>query len=202
MLQFVPATDPGAATSSNNEIVPVDVTISDLTTAKNFDTYESMVVKLTGISFVAPTGNFANGTVYSLTDGVNTFDFRTTFYDVDYIGTVVPSETIDLIGILNARFDGDYITARHMADFVTTGSLDVPVNIAISHDGTNVTITWDAVTGANSYYIYASDTPTVDTTPGTHIGQVELSPYTAVNADSKKFYQVTASDDTLPIMSK
>ena len=79
-----------------------------------------------------------------------------------------------------------------------TGSIDAPTDVVISHDGANVNITWTAVDGANSYYIYASDTPEIDTEVDTPIAQVDASPYNAANTDPKKFYQVTASDDAMP----
>ena len=52
---------------------------------------------------------------------------------------VCPSETIQVTG------EGIYFIP--------------PQNVTISSDGTNLQITWDEVTGANSYKIFASDTP-------------------------------------------
>ena len=80
----------------------------------------------------------------------------------------------------------------------TNTALAAPTNVAISHDGTTVNITWDAVTGANSYYIYAGTTPTVDTTAGTQIAQVGTNSFSEAVTPPMKYYKVTASDDAPP----
>ncbi len=71
-------------------------------------------------------------------------------------------------------------------------SLDTPTNVVISHDGTNVTITWDAVTGSNSYNILSCETP-----DGIFVFEeiANTNSYTNAEALGKKFYQVEASTD-------
>ncbi len=115
MLQFTPLANPGPATSANNQVVPVVVTLSQL--ASDFDTYESRLVTIENAEFVSPSGNFANGQIYSITDGTATFNFRTTFYDVDYVGEPIPTEPLHLTALPNARSDGNYLTARFESDF-------------------------------------------------------------------------------------
>ncbi|MCD4818114.1 MAG: hypothetical protein K8S23_05445 [Candidatus Cloacimonetes bacterium] len=78
------------------------------------------------------------------------------------------------------------------------GTLDAPTNVQISHDGTNVSITWDTVTGANSYYIYEGSVPDVDTTPGSHIEQTGLNSYSETVFSAMKFYKITSSADMPP----
>ncbi len=88
--------------------------------------------------------------------------------------------------------------------------LSAPANVLISNNGTNVSITWDAVTGATTYKVYSSTDPygtfTEDTT-GSFTGTQWFASSPAVDT----FYRVTAvavasdSDSTgkrLPTVSK
>jgi hypothetical protein len=124
--QIVPVQNPGPATSHNNTVEPLVVTMSDY--LDNFMTYQGRLVKLENVNFpnADGTATFANGQVYTISDGVLTADFRTSFYDVDYIGEVIPTETIDLSGIPNSRNEGDFITPRHTNDLYSYVSVDLP----------------------------------------------------------------------------
>ncbi len=130
MLQFVPIRDPGAATSTGNTIVPQQIALGQLLT--NFEDYESELVEVSGVSFNA-TGNFANGTVYQITDGVTNFNFRTTFWDVDYISTAIPSVPKNIVGIPNSRTEGNFFTARFIADFRDVSAPNLPTKLAITN---------------------------------------------------------------------
>jgi len=115
MLQFIPTLDPGVATSTGNTITPQVVTLAQINSS--FDDYESELVKVESVVFTDAGLNFANGTVYEITDGSKiSYNFRTTFYDVDYIGTEIPSGSLDLIIIPNSRTDGEYVTSRLSSD--------------------------------------------------------------------------------------
>jgi hypothetical protein len=120
MIQFVPTADPGAPSTTGNVITPEVITILDFNT--NFENYESELVRINGISFATPGIPFVNGTEYAISDGSKAAAlFRTTFYDVDYIGTNIPA-TIDLIGIPNSRVTGGpFITSRSSDDHISTG---------------------------------------------------------------------------------
>ncbi len=131
MMQFVPALNPGAATSSGNTVTPQVVTLSTLTS--NFETYESELVKVVGAVFADAGTDFANGTVYVITDGSKaTYNFRTTFYDVDYIGTEIPTGAQDLIMIPNSRTDGNFVTSRSAADINPSSSSNPAVKLDIT----------------------------------------------------------------------
>ena len=72
---------------------------------------------------------------------------------------------------------------------------DTPLNLIISEDGTNVTLNWDAVTGATSYTVYS------DTDAYGGFSNVEQSGITgttwselSTGAGDMKFYRVTASN--------
>jgi len=125
MIEFLPVIDPGAATSSGNEIVPEIITINDLN--GNFEAYESELVQILGVSFADAGDSYSNGTAYAISDASKAEGyFRTTFYGEDYIGEVIPPVEIGVTGICNSRFDGDYITARNLADF------DIPDYIIVT----------------------------------------------------------------------
>ncbi|MEE4176256.1 MAG: chitobiase/beta-hexosaminidase C-terminal domain-containing protein [Bacteroides sp.] len=115
MFQFTPLSDPGPATSTNNVIEPLEISLAEF--VNNFETYESRLVTIQNVSFVSPGGNFENGQTYSITDGITTATLRTTFYDVDYIGTPIPTNPFHLTGLPNSRAEGDFITPRFLSDF-------------------------------------------------------------------------------------
>lgn len=121
MLQFIPTLNPGPASSTQNVINPVLVTVNDL--INNFENFESKLVVLQNIQFVnAPYDTFAVGTIYPVTDGTNNFNFRTTFYDADYIGELVPTQARNVVCIPHERLDNNipsfYIASRSLADFI------------------------------------------------------------------------------------
>ncbi|NCA84497.1 MAG: hypothetical protein EOM83_02875 [Clostridia bacterium] len=117
MMQLTPTQDPGDPVSSGNYPAPQVITLTDLVT--NFDTYESELVRINGVTFADAGATFANGLIYPITGPAAVeYDFRTTFYDVDYIGTTIPTVPVDIIGLPNARTDGNYLTARSSADLI------------------------------------------------------------------------------------
>ena len=115
MFQFTPLSDPGPASSVNNVIVPPVITLTEF--VNNFESYESRLVTIQNVEFVNPSGAFANGQTYSITDGEVTASFRTTFYDVDYIGQAIPTGPFHLTGLPNSRIEGNFITPRFTSDF-------------------------------------------------------------------------------------
>jgi len=119
MLEFEPLQDPGTPNSTGNTITPEVITLADLNT--NFENYEAELVKINSVTFTDAGGTFATGEVYPITDpSKGTFNFRTNFYDEDYIGTTIPN-TVNLICLPNSRPDGDYVTSRSLADFEILG---------------------------------------------------------------------------------
>jgi hypothetical protein len=124
MLQFSPIEDPGAPTSTGNTIVPAVITVNDLN--NNFDAYEAQLVKIMDVTFADAGSMFENGQVYGISDISDaTGNFRTTFYDVNYIGTGIPAGTGNITGLLNARAEGDYITSRSLEDLEFDGPVTV-----------------------------------------------------------------------------
>lgn len=126
MMQFTPLFDPGAPASSGNTITPEEVSLATLNS--NWESYESELIRIPDVNFTSPSGNFANGTIYPVTDINSTAaNFRTTFYDVDYIGTPVPAAREDLVVIPNSRVDGDFVTCRSLADFIYNSSDNIMI---------------------------------------------------------------------------
>ncbi len=77
------------------------------------------------------------------------------------------------------------------------GPLGIPQNVDIEVIGTDVHISWDEVTGANSYKIYASDDP-YSADWGTAVDTVFApnTTWTSSITEEKKFYYVVASTET------
>src|SRR5690554_3835329 len=72
-------------------------------------------------------------------------------------------------------------------------ALDPPENVTSVIIGNNVLVSWNAVEGANSYYIYSSDDPYADNW-GIPIAQVGLEEFSEP-VNERKFYKITASTD-------
>ena len=80
--------------------------------------------------------------------------------------------------------------------FHQTITPDPPQNVTVEIIGTDVNLSWDAVTGANSYKVYSSDDPYtgfVEDTSGSFIGET----WSTSIMDEKKFYYVIASTETI-----
>ncbi len=122
-LQWTPSVNPGAPVSTGNEIIPVLVTINELNT--NFETYEGRLVLLNNVEFVNPTGNFATGSNYIVSDGANQITFRTNFYEADYIGQPIPTGFISIRAICIQYGTTYQICARSMLDFGPVSNGDV-----------------------------------------------------------------------------
>jgi len=195
MLQFTPESDAGAPASTGNVITPEVVTLTQLNTT--WENYEAELVKVTNLTFTGATGNFANGTIYPVSDaGAVTGNFRTTFSGVDYIGTPVPTAPIDLVVLPNSRVDGNFITSRNLADMiilVPSITVTSPNGGQFYQQGTTQTITWVSsnftgnvkieLTGTNASVLAAS-------VPNTGSYTWNISPTQTIATD----YKVKISD--------
>jgi hypothetical protein len=135
MMQFTPLADPGNATSSGNVITPQVITLAQLNT--NFMDYQAELVKVMNVSFADAGGTFANGQVYTITDGSKAiFGFRTTFFDVDYIGQIIPNNA-NITVLPNSRIDGDFVTSRSLADIQPLSNPPTKLVITSVNNGAN-----------------------------------------------------------------
>jgi len=128
MYQFEPIADPGPPSSTSNVLLPIAKTIPEV--ISNFNDLQAQLIVLQSVKFVELVeDNFRIAQVYKLRDQQgNTMNFRATFGDVDYLGSQIPTDLIDLAGILTERTEGKYITARFWSDFLppTNSSFDDP----------------------------------------------------------------------------
>ncbi len=99
MLQFHPVADPGAASTTGNEIVPLVLTPAEL--IADHDLYESRVAVLESVNYLDADGalTFENGKNYDLTDAIDTLACRVDFYDTDLTGMVIP-DSANVTGIV------------------------------------------------------------------------------------------------------
>lgn len=88
LKQFVPSVDMTTASSTGNTLTPVVVTVDDFNT--NIDDYESELVQIMTGTVTGDTNVFLNGDNYTITDVSGSAVFRTHFFGVDYIGTMIP----------------------------------------------------------------------------------------------------------------
>ncbi|MBN1949398.1 MAG: lamin tail domain-containing protein [Candidatus Cloacimonetes bacterium] len=148
LIQFNPSLDAGIINSTGNEIIPEIISLAQFNA--NFEEYESELITVLDVTFQS-TGNFGNGIVYTITDpSRNEADFRTTFYDVDYIGTPIPTYPVNLTAIPNSRVDGDYLTSRFLSDFEPAAPDEIITVISPNggeswHQGTQQQIQWTSV---------------------------------------------------------
>jgi hypothetical protein len=106
--------DPGAATSSGNEVDAQTVTLAELNS--NIEAYESQLVYVETVSFDDAGAMFDTGINYAIAQDTEAGIFRTSFFGVDYIGTEIPQ--LANITALLIQFNGTaQIVARDLADF-------------------------------------------------------------------------------------
>ena len=125
MLQFRPTMNVSAS-STGNAITAQSVLASELTANPN--DYESEYVRIFEYALIDAAENptWVVGTEYQMLTQSGSYTFRTSFYDVDYIGADVPTSSTTVVsGIITERNDGSYyITARSLADFADTLGAD------------------------------------------------------------------------------
>ena len=125
MLQFQPSSDPGTPTSTGNVITPKVITVPEF--LAHFEDYESQLIQINNLIFTDAGSTFANYGIYPVSDPAPVaMNFKATFYNLDYIGTAIPSAKQDIVGIANERNSdpspGIYITARNLADMTDSPS--------------------------------------------------------------------------------
>ncbi len=121
MMQFRPTMNISAS-STGNVIAAQSVLASDLNANPN--NYESEYVRIYEYALIDAAENptWVVGTEYQMLTQSGSYTFRTSFYDVDYIGADVPTSSTTVVsGIITERNDGSYyITARSVSDFANT----------------------------------------------------------------------------------
>jgi hypothetical protein len=117
------ATDPGTAASTGQDTSPISITLDDL----DFD-HTGNLVLISDVEFQSG-GSFANGQNYQITDPsiAEAMTFRTDFFNVDYIGTLVPVLPGNLTAIVGGFGSAVQVTARDLTDLDFPETLNTPV---------------------------------------------------------------------------
>ncbi|MDA3885181.1 MAG: hypothetical protein PF638_06250 [Candidatus Delongbacteria bacterium] len=159
----------------------------------------------------AATGTGTTGT--TLNGIVNANDESTTVtfeygFDTDY-GTTVTADQSPVTGSTDTPVSksitglGNGITYHYRVVGVsvggTTNGFDktfttipgIPINVYISNDGSEVTVSWNAVTGATSYKVYSSTDPYTGFMEVGN-GSYNVTSWTGSNSETKLFYYVVA----------
>ncbi len=124
MLQILPTEDPGDATSHENTVEPVEITLSDIEYDSDeipFDD-QGMLVIVRKVSFDLENSpaDFMHNQSYFIYDDTGDGLIRTpNSADLfDYFGTPVPDTSKDIIGVLHQRFEVVRLQPRMLADFM------------------------------------------------------------------------------------
>ena len=126
LLQFTPASDPGAPSSTGNQITPLRVTIAAIN--GNPELYQSRLVRINNAHFVGAEGTFATGQNYTLADPTGEIIFRTAFFNADYIDSEIPTGDFAVVGLVGQFNQNAQFTARSLADFGEVPNDDNVIN--------------------------------------------------------------------------
>ncbi len=183
LIQFVPVADPGAASSSNNEVVPEVRTLASLTPAD-----QAKLIKVNNVTITGAATFPATAQNLTATDGTATLTLRT-FVNTDYAGTDVPTDPVTLtclVGQYNATMQ---IGHRFLSDIQISGGQLASPELSITLEDGDIVLTWNDIDGAASYRIESADDPYGTFTEVTSTTQITHSiPASA----AKKFYRVIA----------
>lgn len=196
MLQFTPLASPGAATSTGHVTTPIDVTLAALTSAD-----QAKLVRISGVS-VTGTGLFVGSpaTNYPITDATGTGVLRTSYFDLDYIGTAIPATAKDYVGVIVQYTAGTpavttmQLVPRSLAEITDSTPPSTPINVTVTVVGNDIQLSWDAAANATGYIVQYCDTP-----GGTYtqLGTSATAGYVATGDAAtygKRFYKVIATN--------
>jgi hypothetical protein len=182
MLEFIPYRDPGVASSTGNSVTPQEITVTEFTT--NFESYESELVKIIGVSFTAANGAaaFATKQNYDVTVGTDATVVRTIFLTTDLTGTVIPYMA-DVTGVAVWDYSAAKMAPRSLADLNIYSSDATLSDLKV--DGTTVT---GFASGTLAYNVsLAAGTTTVPTVTATATESnagIEITPATSLTGDA------------------
>jgi len=101
LLQFQPEENTAEAVK-NTPVAPVDFALDEVTPND-----QAKLIRFTNVHFdfegdaaITVGDKFVNGRNYTITDGENTFVLRTDFFNVDYIGTEIPTGSLHISGVI------------------------------------------------------------------------------------------------------
>jgi len=122
VVQFIPESDPGAASSTDNTITPQVITINEFNT--NFEDYESELVAFEDVTFTSADGTltFQNGDVYPIEDVDGNATLVEALFNMSYTDTTVPTGTINVAGLASDDFGDFRILPRDNDIDITLGA--------------------------------------------------------------------------------
>jgi len=180
------------AVISQGNPVPAPIVLTTAQLASD-EAYESSLVTIQGVTVTAAP-DIKNQ--WYVTDGSGAAQVD------DEIFRLLPDPVIgdtfaSITGIMDYSYDEYSINPRSIDDFVMGGGtdLDAPVITSISKTPAGIVITWNPVTGANSYNIYGCDSPDGEFT---YINSVGTTSYINNGTDQMKFFKIEASTDGGP----
>ncbi|MCM1531269.1 MAG: fibronectin type III domain-containing protein [Bacteroides sp.] len=154
-LQLVMVGDLPAATSHDNAIAPIEVTVAGL--KAGIDTYCSRVVKLTGLELLETEGTWKSNTTNKALQGTDTIAIHTFLRNADFIGEKLPQGEFDLVCVAGTYNGTVQVSPRSKADIVAKqGGGDDPDECA-APTGLKVTIDNEAETATASWKGAASE---------------------------------------------
>jgi hypothetical protein len=120
MFQLVPTVASVTVVSSGNTVTVPTLTIPEYTA--NWAQYESMLIRITNLTFPAADGSatFAAQTQYTVTDGTNNlafFTWKAGEGNPAIVGTVIPSGTLAVTGLALKYNTTIEIASRSTSDF-------------------------------------------------------------------------------------
>jgi hypothetical protein len=194
MLQFTPATNPGAPTSTGNIITPQDVTWATMDPS-----YQGKLVKFSSVSFI-DVGNFAAPITYNVTDPSGAGVVRTQYVDLDYIGTAIPTAPKNIVGVILQYTTGAppvtvmQFVPRSLAEFTEAAPPAAPIDVVVTKVGNDIQLNWANDPAVTSWKVYYSDDPNGVYT----LGPIVITNSCLLLGDAstygKRFYYVTANN--------
>ncbi|MGM0635246.1 MAG: T9SS type A sorting domain-containing protein [Bacteroidota bacterium] len=105
VLQLIPTEDSGVVVGNTTPEIQV-ITMSEYNT--NYQDYESTLIGFTDVTFEDGDGSaeFSTGSNYTVMDDSDEVVMRTDFFNANYIGTIIPSTTVQGLVGLASSFNG------------------------------------------------------------------------------------------------
>ena len=168
--------------SSGNEL-PAASVVSTLDAGT--EDYESVLITTTGECDNENPDDPSDYGEWTINDGSGSIRVD----DMGYGFEPTLGTTYEVTGPIYYAYGNFKIQPRDESDVIANPQPDPPQNISISHDGTNVTISWDVV-GGLTYTIYSDSDPYGTFTNVEETGNTSGT-YTEV-LDSIKYFRITA----------
>ena len=135
LLQFTPVTDPGAATSTDNVVIPEVRTLASLTSDD-----QGKLIKVNGTTITYDVEFVFPATAQNLTaeDATASRTLRT-FVNADYAGLDIPNEPVNMICLVGQYDASMQVSPRFYTDFETI--YDLPEGEQTTIEGITLTLT-------------------------------------------------------------